>query len=77
VPVELVVFPGFGHGINKPKEQLGAMWQNWQWFARWIWGEEVELPLELDEEPEPDDDPARAADEARERPEHALLDAVG
>jgi dipeptidyl aminopeptidase/acylaminoacyl peptidase len=48
VPVELVVFQGFGHGINKPKEQLGAMWQNWQWFARWIWGEEVELPLELE-----------------------------
>jgi dipeptidyl aminopeptidase/acylaminoacyl peptidase len=48
VPVELVVFPGFGHGINKPKEQLGALWQNWQWFARWIWGEEVELPLEVE-----------------------------
>ena len=50
VPVELVVFRGFGHGINKPKEQLAAMWQNWQWFARWIWGEEVELPLDVEGE---------------------------
>ncbi len=49
VPVELVVFQGFGHGINKPKEQLAALWQNWQWFERWIWGEEVELPLELEQ----------------------------
>jgi hypothetical protein len=38
----------FGHGINKPKEQLAAMWQNWQWFARWIWGEEVELPMDVE-----------------------------
>jgi dipeptidyl aminopeptidase/acylaminoacyl peptidase len=68
VPVELVVFQGFGHGINKPKERLAATWQNWQWFARWIWGEEVELPLELEEEPETDDDPARVADEAPDGP---------
>jgi dipeptidyl aminopeptidase/acylaminoacyl peptidase len=55
VPVELVVFQGFGHGINKPKEQLGALWQNWQWFARWIWGEEVELPLEMEDAEEAED----------------------
>jgi len=24
---------------------LAALWHNWQWFARHIWGEEVELPL--------------------------------
>lgn len=34
VPTRLVVYKGFGHGIDKPKEQLAAMWHNWQWFGR-------------------------------------------
>lgn len=46
VPCELIVYKGFGHGINKPKEILAATWHNWQWFSRYIWGEEVELPVE-------------------------------
>lgn len=45
VPCELVVYKGFGHGINKPKERLAANWHNWQWFAKYVWGEKVELPL--------------------------------
>ncbi len=45
VETKLIVYKGFGHGINKPKERLAAMWHNWQWFARHIWGEEVEIPL--------------------------------
>ncbi len=49
MPAKLVVYKGFGHGITKPKERLAATWHNWQWFARWIWGEEVSLPLELAE----------------------------
>jgi dipeptidyl aminopeptidase/acylaminoacyl peptidase len=49
VDVRLIVYDGFGHGINKPKEQLAAMWHNWQWFAKYVWGEEVELPLEAEE----------------------------
>ncbi|MCS4435589.1 S9 family peptidase [Aquiflexum gelatinilyticum] len=44
VPAELVVYKGFGHGITKPKERLAATWHNWQWFAKYVWGEEVELP---------------------------------
>ncbi len=44
VPAELIVYKGFGHGISKPKERLAANWHNWQWFARYIWGESVELP---------------------------------
>lgn len=43
-PTELVIYKGFGHGISKPKERLAAVWHNWQWFARYIWGEEVEIP---------------------------------
>lgn len=45
VPAELIVYKGFGHGINKPKERLAATWHNWQWFNKYLWGEEVELPL--------------------------------
>jgi len=45
VPVELIIYKGFGHGISKPKERLAAVWHNWAFFAKVIWGEEVELPL--------------------------------
>ena len=45
VKSELIVYKGFGHGINKPKERLAANWHNWQWFAKYVWGEEVELPV--------------------------------
>ena len=45
VPAELVVYKGFGHGITKPKERLAAAWHNWQWFAKYVWGEEIELPV--------------------------------
>jgi dipeptidyl aminopeptidase/acylaminoacyl peptidase len=50
VETKLIVYAGFGHGISKPKERLAATWHNWQWFARYIWGEEVEMPLDLEEE---------------------------
>ncbi len=45
VPAELVVYKGFGHGITKPKERLAANWHNWQWFGKYVWGEEIEIPL--------------------------------
>ncbi len=51
VDTKLIVYKDFGHGISKPKERLAAVWHNWQWFAKYIWDEEVELPLP---EPEPD-----------------------
>ncbi len=44
IPSELVVYKGFGHGITKPKERLAALWHNWQWFGKYIWGENIELP---------------------------------
>ncbi len=46
VETRLIIYKGFGHGITKPKERLAAVWHNWQWFAKHVWGEEVELPLE-------------------------------
>ena len=49
VETKLIVYKGFGHGINKPKERLAAVWHNGQWFARYLWDEEVEMPLEEEE----------------------------
>jgi len=46
VPVELVIYKGFGHGISKPKERLAAVWHNWRFFVKWIWDEDVEIPVE-------------------------------
>lgn len=45
VETRLIIYKDFGHGITRPKERLAALWHNWQWFARHIWDEEVELPL--------------------------------
>lgn len=46
VPSRLIVYKGFGHGITKPKERLAAIWHNWQWFSKYIWGEEIALPTD-------------------------------
>ena len=46
VAAKLIVYKGFGHGITKPKERLAAVWHNWQWFAKYIWGENVAIPLD-------------------------------
>jgi dipeptidyl aminopeptidase/acylaminoacyl peptidase len=47
VPSKLIVYKGFGHGINKPKERLAATWHNWQWFNHYVFGEKSEdLPIE-------------------------------
>jgi dipeptidyl aminopeptidase/acylaminoacyl peptidase len=46
VETKLVVYKGFGHGITKPKERLAAVWHNWQWFGKYIWGEEIEVAEE-------------------------------
>lgn len=47
VPSKLIVYKGFGHGINKPKERLAAAWHNWQWFNKYVFGEAEEpLPVE-------------------------------
>jgi dipeptidyl aminopeptidase/acylaminoacyl peptidase len=42
VPVRMVVYPGFGHPINKPKQQRSVMEENLHWFAHYIWGEPLE-----------------------------------
>ena len=47
VEVKLIVYKDFGHGISRPKEQLAALWHNWQWFAKHIWNEDVEIPVKI------------------------------
>jgi dipeptidyl aminopeptidase/acylaminoacyl peptidase len=37
VPVQLVLFKGFGHPLNKPKANRAAMQQNFDWFNRYLW----------------------------------------
>ena len=39
VPVKMIVYKGFGHGIDKPRQQRAVMEHNYEWFSRWIWGE--------------------------------------
>lgn len=46
VPAKLAVYKGFGHGITKPKERMAAMWHNWQWFGKYVFGEEIEMPVD-------------------------------
>ncbi len=38
VPVQLVLFKGFAHPLNKPKANRAAMQQNLDWFNKYLWG---------------------------------------
>jgi len=42
VPVKLILYKGFGHPINKPKQQRAVMEHNYEWFSKYIWGEEAQ-----------------------------------
>jgi dipeptidyl aminopeptidase/acylaminoacyl peptidase len=39
VPVEMVVYKGFGHGINKPKAMRAVLQHNLEWFGHYLWGD--------------------------------------
>jgi dipeptidyl aminopeptidase/acylaminoacyl peptidase len=39
VPVEMVVYKGFGHGISKPKAARAVMEHNLAWFGHYIFGD--------------------------------------
>jgi dipeptidyl aminopeptidase/acylaminoacyl peptidase len=41
VPVKLVLYKGFGHPINKPKQQRAVMEHNYEFFSKYIWGESL------------------------------------
>ena len=38
VPVKLIVYKGFNHGLNKPKAARAAMEHNMEWFEKYVLG---------------------------------------
>lgn len=56
VPVEMVVYKGYGHGITKPKSMRAVMQHNLGWFNHYIFGEPLpdfskpDLPKKEDKE---------------------------
>lgn len=54
VPVEMVVYKGFGHGITKPRAMRAVMTHNLVWFNHYLWGDALpnlaDLPLPKKEE---------------------------
>jgi dipeptidyl aminopeptidase/acylaminoacyl peptidase len=45
VPVKMVIYDGFGHPINKPKQQRAVMEENENWFNHYIWGDPLAQSL--------------------------------
>lgn len=41
VPARLVLYKGFGHGINKPKEALHVIEDNRLWFTKYLFNQEA------------------------------------
>ena len=39
VKVEMIVYKGFGHGINKPRSMRAVMQHNLAWFNHYIFGD--------------------------------------
>lgn len=39
VPVEMVVYKGYGHGITKPRSMRAVMAHNLAWFNHYLWGD--------------------------------------
>ncbi len=68
VPTRLVIYRGFGHGINKPKERLAAVWHNWQWFEKWLWGNEVDLPVPPKDDEEGSETPGKPEKAGKNHP---------
>lgn len=51
VPVKMVVYDGFGHQINKPRQQRAVMEENAAWFDHYIWSEPLAVDLTPDKTP--------------------------
>jgi dipeptidyl aminopeptidase/acylaminoacyl peptidase len=41
VPARLILYQGFGHGVNKPKSQRALLEANRDWFNFYIWNEPI------------------------------------
>jgi dipeptidyl aminopeptidase/acylaminoacyl peptidase len=62
VPVELVVYKGFGHGITKPRSMRAVMQHNLAWFNHFIFGD-PKPDLTAPPLPPKDEKDAKRADE--------------
>jgi dipeptidyl aminopeptidase/acylaminoacyl peptidase len=51
VPVRMIVYKGFGHSIDRPKQQRAVMEHNMEWFTRWILDPKHAAPVTLSENP--------------------------
>jgi dipeptidyl aminopeptidase/acylaminoacyl peptidase len=60
VPVKMVVYDGFGHPINKPKQQRAVMEENENWFGHYIWGDPLAPALTPRPSEKKDDKDAKA-----------------
>ncbi len=43
IQTRLIIFPGQGHGVLKPRENYAIMVQNYRWFVHHLLGEELDL----------------------------------
>ena len=56
VESRMILYTGFGHGVNKPKSQRALLQSNLDWFNHYIWNEPIPKDSPLDgcsELPEP------------------------
>ncbi|HTZ48548.1 MAG TPA: S9 family peptidase [Verrucomicrobiae bacterium] len=41
VEARMILYSGFGHGVNKPKSLQALQQANWDWFNHYIWNEPI------------------------------------
>jgi dipeptidyl aminopeptidase/acylaminoacyl peptidase len=41
VEARMILYTGFGHGVNKPKSMQALQQANWDWFNHYIWNEPI------------------------------------
>lgn len=41
VPSRLILYTGFGHGINKPRSNRAVLRANYDWFSHYLWGDPI------------------------------------
>lgn len=58
VDARLILYTGFGHGIDKPKSALALLQSNLDWFNHYIWNEPIpkDSPLYGSSETKPEND---------------------
>ncbi len=46
VPVNMIVYQGFGREIDKPKQRRAVQEHNLERFSKWVWGGKLEEKLD-------------------------------